>query len=109
MKKTYLVLSILGFVITNVLMGIISVETGNILLWTKPAETIAGMYANKISTVFAIDLLFVVMVFMIWSWHEAKRYNMKGVGWIWLSVFIFGLAGPFPLFLYLREKKLSEA
>ncbi len=108
MKRIYLILTILGFIAPNIFVTKVSVETGNILLWTKPAETIAGMYANDISTAFMIDLLFIVLVFMIWSYREARKYNIKNVGMLWVLTFLFGLAGPFPLFLYLREQKMER-
>ncbi len=83
----------------------VSIETGNFLLWLHPLETIEGMFANKIATALIVDLLFVVVVFMVWSYREARKYDIKNVGMIWLLTFLFGLAGCLPLFLYLKEKK----
>ena len=63
MKNTYLILAILGFIAPSVLVLLESVETGNILLYTNPLATINGMFANRISSIFMIDLLFAVVVF----------------------------------------------
>lgn len=103
--KIYLVLAIIGFVAPNLLVAIESVESGNILLYAHPLATMEAMFTNRISTIFMIDLLFAVLVFFIWSFHEAKRLHIKNIGWIWLATLVLGLAGAFPLFLYLREEK----
>ena len=108
MSKTYLILTILGFIAPNIFVTIVSVETGNILLWVHPMETIAGMFPNNIANAFVTDLLFVVLVFMIWSYKEAKEYGIKNIGFIWVLTMLFGLAGSLPLFLYIREQKLKK-
>lgn len=104
MKKVYLVLTIIGFILPTIFVAIESVETGNILLYANPISTIDGMFANRISSIFAIDLFFAVFVFFIWSYSEAKRYNIKSLYVVWLLTLLFGMAGGFPLFLYLRKK-----
>ncbi len=108
MKKFYLILAIIGFIVPNILVYQVSVETGNILLWLHPAATIAGMFANKISAAFIIDLLVVVFVFFVWTFTEAERYKIKHVWIYWLLTFLFGMAGTFPLFLYIVEIKRAK-
>lgn len=108
MKKIYLLLSVLGYACANLLVLLESFENKNILLWTKPDETIAGLFANRISTIFTIDLLFVVLVFFVWSFAEAKRLGMKKFWLYWLLTLLFGLAGTLPLFLWAREKHISQ-
>jgi hypothetical protein len=108
MRKIYLVLAILGFIIPNVLVYMVSVETGNILVLLNPSMTIAGMFANRISAAFIVDLLFVVFVFFVWTVAEAKRYSIKKVWIYWLLTLIFGMAGSFPLFLYVIETKRQK-
>ena len=107
MKKIYLFFTVVGFIAPNILVAIESFETGNFMLYTNPMATINGMFANRISTIFGIDLLMAVLVFIIWSYGESKRLAIKKVGIVWIVTFLFGLAGAFPLFLYLREGKLS--
>lgn len=112
MKKFYLFLSIIGFIAPNILVYMVSVETGNILLLLNPSATVAGMFANRISAAFIVDLHVVVLVFFIWSYTEAKRYGIKNVWIIWLLTLLFGMAGSFPLFLYkiegMRHKKIRK-
>lgn len=108
MKNIYLVTAIVGFVTPNILVALESFETGNILLYANPLATIEGMFTNRISTIFMNDLLFTVPIFFIWSWSEGKKYKIKESRWVWLLTLLFGLAGGFPLFLYLREKTIAN-
>ena len=107
MKNIYLTLAIIGFISPSILVSIESLETGNILLYTNPMATIEGMFANRISTIFMIDLLFTVSVFFIWSYSEKKKHEIKNLGLVWILTMLFGLAGGFPLFLYLKEKTIA--
>jgi hypothetical protein len=107
MKNLYLLLAILGFILPSIFVSIESVETGNILLYTQPLATIEGMFANRISTIFMIDLLFGVLVFFIWTFTESKKHQISNLWLVWLLTLLLGFAGGFPLFLYLREAKVS--
>ncbi len=104
MKKTYLLLTIIGTILPNIFVLKESIESGNYLLYRYPIDTFNGMFANNISSAFAIDLLFVVMLFLVWSFRESQKYNMKNVYLYWMYTFAFGIAGGLPLFLYFREK-----
>ncbi|MBD81423.1 MAG: hypothetical protein CL840_21070 [Crocinitomicaceae bacterium] len=108
MKNVYFLLTTIGLILPNILVFMESIETGNFLLYTNPIATMDGMFSNRISTIFIIDLLFAVLVFFIWSYSEGKKHQMKGVGWIWLVTMLLGLAGGFPLFLYLRERTMGN-
>lgn len=107
MKKIYLILSVLGFIAPNIFVTKVSLATGNILLWLDPATTFSEMFANWIAAAFVVDLLVVVLVFFVWSYFEAKKYEIKNMWLIWVLTMFFGLAGTFPLFLYWREGKMS--
>ena len=108
MKNTYLVLSIIGFIAPNILVAIESVETGNILLYANLMNTIEGMFANRISTIFMIDLLFAVLVFCIWTYIDGKKTGVKHLSLVWVLTMLLGLAGGFPFYLYLKEKSLAN-
>jgi len=109
MRSLYLILTVVGFILPSIFVCIESYETGNILLYTDPVATIEGMFANRISTIFSIDLLFAVMVFFIWSYVESKKNSIPRIWIVWLLTMLFGLAGGFPLFLYMREKSISSS
>lgn len=108
MKKVYLLLAIIGFIAPSILVTIESVETGNILLYLNPLLTIEGMFANRISTIFMIDLLFAVLVFFIWTYVDGKKSGVKNIGWVWMLSLLLGFAGGFPLYLYLKEKAIAN-
>ncbi|GJM36421.1 MAG: hypothetical protein DHS20C18_54220 [Saprospiraceae bacterium] len=107
-QKLYLALTILGFIAPNILVFVESIETGNILLYTNLFATIDGMFANRISTIFMIDLLFAVIVFFIWTFYDSKKNGVKKIGLVWLLTMLLGLAGGFPFYLYLREKTFAN-
>ncbi|MEL6670581.1 MAG: DUF2834 domain-containing protein [Bacteroidota bacterium] len=108
MKKTYLILTIVGTLLPSIFVLKESLATGNILLYTQPLRTLEGMFANDISSAFMMDLLFVLALFLVWSYREAKRQQIAGLGWIWAYTFAFGLAGGLPLFLYARESAKGQ-
>jgi hypothetical protein len=104
MKSLYLLLAIVGFIAPNIFVAIESVETGNWLLWLDPAATVNGMFGNRISTAFVVDLLGAVIVALIWMWTEGSKRKMKNVWMYPVLTLLFGLAGSLPMFLYNREK-----
>lgn len=105
MKKLYLWLAILGFCLPNSLVLLESIETGNVLLYLDPLHTFSEMFANRIASIFAIDLLFGVLVFFLWSYQVARRRDIKGIGFVWVATMLFGFAFGLPWFLYLLEKR----
>ena len=106
MKKTYLLLTAVGTILPNIFVVKEGIESGNYLLYRYPLDTFQAMFANNISSAFAIDLLFIVVLFLWWSYLESRKYHIKGMIWCWIYTFALGLAGGLPLFLYLREKRL---
>lgn len=108
MKRTYLFLTIIGTILPNIFVLKESLATGNILLYARPMDTFSGMFANNISSAFIIDLLFIVMLFLVWSYKESRKHHMKNIWAVWLYTFAFGIAGGLPLFLYLRERIVNS-
>lgn len=103
MKRNYLVLTIIGTILPNIFVLRESLESGNILLYARPMDTFAGMFANNISAAFITDLLFIVLLFLGWTIWEAPRIKLKKLWLIWLYTFALGIAGGLPLYLYCRE------
>lgn len=106
MAKKYLTLAIIGTILPNIFVIKESIRSGNILLYAHPIDTFQDMFANNASSAFVTDLLFIVLLFLVWSWYEAQKQGMKNVWLIWIYTFAFGIAGGLPLFLYFREKKM---
>lgn len=107
MKNKYLILTIIGTLLPNIFVVRETIASGNILLYAHPFDTFSAMFGNNISSAFITDLLFIVLLFLFWSYKEAKRLNIKNIGLIWIYTFGFGIAGGLPLFLYFRAKKTN--
>ena len=65
------------------------------------------LFANYISTFFALDLVLSSIVFSIWVIVESKRIKMSS-SWIYIIInLLVGLSVAFPYFLYVRETKIK--
>ena len=69
---------------------------------------VGQLFANNISTFFALDLVISIIVFWIYMIAEANKLEMKN-WWLYiLASLAVGLSFPLPLFLYFRERKLEN-
>jgi len=109
MKRIWLLLSVIGFLTPLYWMLKVTFETGNILFWTDANATTTSTFVNDYTTAFVMDLFYVVLMFFIFTVVEARRLGMKNTWIIWILTLLFGIAGPFPLFMYLREKHLEHS
>lgn len=107
MQRVYLALAGVGYLAPGVPMLMESARSGNILLWTDPQRTTSELFVNLTSTAFALDLMVVVLVALIWITREARRVRVPKVWAFWVLTFLFGLGGTLPLFLYFRERRLG--
>lgn len=105
MQLLYLLLTVVGYLAPGVPMMIESARSGNLLFWTDPQRTMSELFANMTSTAFALDLLVVVLVALIWITREARRVGIGRVWAFWVLTLLFGLGGTLPLFLYMRERR----
>jgi Terpene cyclase DEP1 len=65
------------------------------------------LFASRISTFFAVDLLLSCVVFVRYFGQEASRYAMKHQ-WVYLiALLTVGLSFALPLFLFARESHLE--
>ncbi|HEY9449893.1 MAG TPA: DUF2834 domain-containing protein [Gemmatimonadaceae bacterium] len=107
MQLVYATLAVVGYLAAGVPMLLESARSGNILFWTDPARTNSELFANLTSTAFALDLLVVVLVALIWITREARLLGIPRVWAFWVLTLLFGLGGTLPLFLYVRERRLG--
>jgi hypothetical protein len=107
MQPVYVALAVVGYLATGVPMLVESARSGNLLFWTNPARTTTELFTNLTSTAFALDLLVVVLVALIWMTREARRLGITRIWAFWLLTLLFGLGGTLPLFLYVRERRLA--
>jgi len=103
MRRTnlYLVLTILGLIVPYwFFFKFLNANSLNISL------LIQQLFANDISTFFAVDLILSTIVFWIFLAGEAAKLQMNN-WWLYiLASLIVGLSFALPLFLYFRERKL---
>lgn len=107
MKNLYLALAVIGFVLPNIFVAMETFENGNILLYTDLEASFSALFDNYIVSAFTTDTLVLVMVFFIWSYHEAKKLGIRKIAWLWPFTMLFGLAFGLTFFLYLRERALE--
>ena len=101
-KTVYFILATIGFLVPYYfLFQFLREHTFNIPL------LIQQLFANNISTFFAVDLIILIFVFWIYMFVEANKLQMKN-SWIYLlASLLVGLSFALPLFLYFRELKLE--
>lgn len=104
MKNIYLSLAIVGFLIPNYFVFLESLETGNIMLYLHPIETIKQMFVNGVTTVFISDLLLAVLTYFVFSFQNRSILGTRNLLLLMLATMFFGLAFTFPLTLWLVEK-----
>lgn len=66
------------------------------------------LFANNISTFFAVDLVISIIVFWIFMNAETNKLQMKNFGVYILASLTVGLSFALPLFFYFRERRLEE-
>jgi len=69
---------------------------------------ISDNYVNPSSASIANDILVVCVVFFIWCYHESKRLGLK-FWWLYIPLsLVVAIAVAFPVFLFMRERKLQS-
>jgi hypothetical protein len=103
-ERLLLALTLLGFVVPNVCLGIFIVNEGFDLggyfsLWT----------ASTPSTQLLLDLAIAALAFFVWASIEGPRAKIRR-WWICIpATFLVGLCFGLPLFLLMRERALGDA
>jgi hypothetical protein len=102
-KNVYLILAIVGLVVPYYYF--VSFLAVNGLHFGVFFEE---LFATKISTFFATDLLISCVVFVCYLRREATRCNI-GNWWLYLvALLLVGLSFALPLFLYARESSIER-
>jgi hypothetical protein len=102
MKKLYLLLAVIGFVLPYYFFVSFLIANGlNLQLF------FSQLFANNISSFFAADLIISAIVFWIFLYREAQRCQM-GNWWVYIVItLIIGPSFALPLFLYFRESRIE--
>jgi hypothetical protein len=66
------------------------------------------LFANSISTFFAVDLIISVLVFWVFLYSESQKYSIA-YWWLFILASItVGLSFALPLFLFYRERRIQR-
>lgn len=60
------------------------------------------IFATRISSFFAADLIVASFIFLVWSWQDARQRKIDGWWVVLLSNFVVGLSLALPLYLLKR-------
>jgi hypothetical protein len=103
-QRVYLVLGLVGLGATWYFNLRFMAEAGGV--FDVVAFVRAG-YANSASSSLSNDLLVACTAFLVWSYAEVRRLGMRR--WWVYPVLTFGIAFAFafPLFLFLRDRRLQ--
>ncbi|NEQ53171.1 MAG: DUF2834 domain-containing protein [Leptolyngbya sp. SIO3F4] len=106
LSKFYLVLTIIGSILPWLVF--------DQFLFSGMASVPAFFtqaFVNPVASTFATDLTFSCLIFFCFTWVELNRLNISR-RWLWLYIgctLSIGLCCSLPLFLYLRERQLTQA
>lgn len=104
LKHLYLTLAVIGFVVPYYFFLAFLRAYG-----LDGRRFVDEIFATRISTFFAADLLLSCVVFVRYLRQEAARYGI-GHWWLYLvALLTVGLSFALPLFLYVRESRLESA
>ncbi len=98
MRRLYLLLAVIGAALPYYFFASFLAANGfNLQL------LLGQLFANDISTFFAVDLIITTVVFWLFAYQESRERHLP---YWWLFVIASLLIGPsfaFPIFLYVRE------
>jgi hypothetical protein len=103
LERVLLVLTAIGFVVPNVLLGIYIADegfdvTGYFSLWTDSTP----------STQLTLDLGLAALAFLVWATFEGPRAQVRRWWWCFPATLLVGLCFGLPLFLLMRERSLKR-
>ena len=101
----YLALSALGLLATWYFNLAFMAESGGSF---DVADFVAAGYANNASASLSNDLLIGTISFLVWSFHETRRLGLRHWWAYVVLTFAVAFAVAFPLFLFVRDRHLSQ-
>ena len=104
MKRLYLILALAGLVLPYYFFISFLLEQGFYL-----PLLMDQLFANDISTFFAVDLLITAVVFLLFSYQEAQKLQMRNWWAYAVATLVVGPSFSFPLFLFTRRSRLESA
>jgi hypothetical protein len=103
MKQVYLLLALLGLIFPYYFFGSFLVAHG-----LDMRLLVQQLFANDLSTFFVVDVIISSIVFWIFLYREAHRYQMKH-WWLYILVnLVVGVSCALQLFLYFRQSHIEK-
>jgi hypothetical protein len=102
MRRLYLLLAIIGLVLPYYFFVSFLIANGlNFSLF------FSQLFANKISSFFAVDLMITAIVFLVFLYQESQRYQLEN-WWLYIvATLVIGPSLALPLFLYFRQSRIE--
>ncbi len=98
LKRFYLLAAVVGTIIPWLFFaGFFSAEGINI------PSFVSSLFVNGAAGGFSADVLISIVVFLVWSYTDAKQHGLKRWWLVLPACFAVGLSLALPLYLYLRE------
>jgi hypothetical protein len=103
MKRLFLVLAVVGFVLPYYFFVSFLMDNG-----LDVQLLVSQLFANDISAFFAIDLIITAIVLLLFVHQESQRLQVRNWGLYVVATLLVGPSFAFPLFLYVRSGKLKK-
>lgn len=103
MRKLYLLLAVIGFFLPYYFFVSFLIVNG-----LNPQLLLSQLFANNISSFFAVDLIISAIVFWVFLYRESQRCQMEN-WWVYIvATLIIGPSFALPLFLCFRESRIEK-
>jgi len=100
----YLICSVAGVIFTMYFNFQFIIEHGGFSVVTFITEN----YVNNGSASITNDFIVVGLVFLVWSFQEARRLKLRKWWLFFLLTWTVALAFTMPLFMLVRERRIAE-
>jgi hypothetical protein len=67
------------------------------------------LFSTRVSGFFALDVIVSAVVLIVFMLSDGRRLGLSFLGLPILATFLVGVSLGFPLFLYMRQRKLDES
>lgn len=103
-ERLYLGLAIIGAVAPWIFFALFFAENG-----LDPVSFLAGLFANGAAGGFTVDVLISLLIFWVWSWHDAGKRGLENWHLVLLAGCTAGLSFAMPLYFYLCARQTADA
>lgn len=104
MKYFYFFMAVAGGVVPWVFFGSWFYQNG-----FSPAAFLFAVFQNEAAGAFALDVVISSVVFLVWSFLDAKQDGVKGWFWVLPANFLVGLSLALPVYLFIKEVRIDTA